>query len=59
MNRLAQFLQYTGKVFGLKGLLRQVRDGRAEPRVPILPLTLCLVLAIAMNGEPLSVRPAS
>ena len=28
MNRLAQFLQYTGKVFGLKGLLRRVGDGR-------------------------------
>ena len=46
MNRLAQFLQYTGKVFGLKGLFGRVRDGRVEPRVPILPLILCLVLGV-------------
>ena len=46
MNRLAQFLQYTGKVFGLKALLRSVRDGRAEPQVPLLPLVLCLVLGV-------------
>jgi len=49
VNRLAQFLQYTGKVFGLKGVLRRVGDGRVEPRVPILPLVLCLVLGVVMR----------
>lgn len=46
MNRLAQFLQYTSKVFELKGLLCSVRDGRSEPQVPLLPLVLCLVLGV-------------
>jgi hypothetical protein len=46
VNRLAQFLQYTTRVFALKGLLRSVREGRVEPRVPLLPLALCLVLGV-------------
>jgi hypothetical protein len=46
VNRLAQFLQYSAKVFDLKGLLRSVRDGRIEPKVPLLPLALCLVLGV-------------
>jgi hypothetical protein len=46
VNRLAQFLQYTQKVFGLNKLLRHVRDGRSEPRIPILPVALCLVLGV-------------
>ena len=46
MNRLAQFLQYSTKVFDLKGLLRSVREGRVEPKVPLLPLMLCLVLGV-------------
>ena len=49
MNRLAQFLHYTGKVFGLKALLRTVRDGRSEPQVPLLPLVVCLVLGVLMR----------
>lgn len=49
MNRLAQFLGYSGKVFALKGLLRRVRDGRSEPRIPVLPLVLCLVLGVVMR----------
>ena len=49
MNRLAQFLQYTGRVFALKGLLRRVRDGRSAPRIPGLPLALCLVLGAVMR----------
>ena len=49
MNRLAQFLGYTGKVFALQGLLRRVRDGRSEPRIPVLPLVLCLVLGVVMR----------
>ena len=46
MNRLAQFLQYSTKVFALQGLLRSVREGRVEPKVPLLPLALCLVLGV-------------
>lgn len=49
MNRLAQFLQYTGKVFALKGLLRRVRDGRSAPRIPVLPLVVCLMLGAVMR----------
>ena len=49
MNRLAQFLQYTCKGFGLKGLLRTVRDGRSQPKVPVLPLVVCLVLGVVMR----------
>jgi hypothetical protein len=47
VNRLAQFLQYTIKVFALKGLLRSVRDGRSAPVIPLLPLVVCLVLGVA------------
>lgn len=46
MNRLAQFLQYTEKVFELKRLLRSVRDGRCQPEIPILPVALCLMLGV-------------
>ena len=46
MNRLAQFLQYTHKVFDLKALLRTVRDGRSQPQVPLLPLVVCLLLGV-------------
>jgi len=46
VNRLAQFLRYGAKVFDLKGLLRSVREGRIEPKVPLLPLVLCLVLGV-------------
>jgi len=49
VNRLAQFLQYSTKVFSLKGLLRCVRDGRVEPKVPLLPLALCLVLGVVIR----------
>jgi hypothetical protein len=49
MNRLAQFLQYAAKVFGLSELLRTVRDGRSQPQVPLLPLVLCLVLGVLMR----------
>ena len=49
MNRLAQFLQYTAKVFDLKALLRTVRDGRCQPQVPLLPLVVCLVLGVVMR----------
>jgi hypothetical protein len=49
VNRLVQFLQYAGKVFDLKALLRTVRDGRTEPQVPLLPLVVCLVLGVVMR----------
>jgi hypothetical protein len=49
VNRLAQFLQYASKVFGLKAHLRRVRDGRSEPQVPLLPLVLCLVLGVVLR----------
>ena len=49
MNRLAQFLQYTQNVCGLKRLLRRVRDGRPEPMVPLLPLVVCLVLGVVLR----------
>lgn len=49
MNRLAQFLQYTCKVFGLKRRLRTVREGRSEPKVALLPLNLCLILGVVMR----------
>jgi len=46
VNRLAQFLHYTQKVFDLKGLLRSVRDGRSDPKIAILSVSLCLVLGV-------------
>jgi hypothetical protein len=46
MNRLAQFLQYTSKVFDLQKLLRRVREGRSEPQVHLLPLVVCLILGV-------------
>jgi hypothetical protein len=49
VNRLAQFLQYTTKVFALGRLLRGVGDGRCAPLVPVLPLALCLVLGAVMR----------
>jgi hypothetical protein len=49
VNRLAQFLGYSGKIFALKGLLRRVRDGRSEPRIPVLPLVRCLVLGVVVR----------
>jgi hypothetical protein len=49
VNRLAQFLHYSTRVFALKGLLRSVLDGRVEPKVPLLPLTLCLVLGVVLR----------
>jgi len=49
VNRLAQFLQYTRKLFMLGGLLHRVRDGRSEPRVTVFPLVLCLVMGVVMR----------
>jgi hypothetical protein len=49
VNRLVQFLAYTGKVFALKEVLRRVRDGRSQPRIALLPVALCLVLGVVMR----------
>jgi hypothetical protein len=49
VNQLAQFLQYSCKVFKLKRILRGVGDGRSDPLVPILPLAICLVLGVVMR----------
>jgi hypothetical protein len=46
VNRLAQFVRYTQKVFDLKQRLRRVRDGRGQPLIPILPVALCLLLGV-------------
>ena len=46
MNWLAQFLQYTQKVFELKRLLRRVREGRSDPRIALLSVNLCLLLGV-------------
>jgi len=46
VNRLAQFLQYTQKVFDLKRRLRSVRDGRDHPAIGIVAVSLCLVLGV-------------
>jgi len=49
MNRLEQFLHYTQKVFGLKPLLRGVRDGRSFARVPTCRVLLSLVLGVVLR----------
>jgi hypothetical protein len=46
VNRLAQFFQYTQKVFRLKGLVRSVRDGRSQATIPVLPIALSLILGV-------------
>lgn len=49
MNRLAQFLQYAQKVFGLRTLLRAVRSDRPLARIPTLPVLLTLVLGVVLR----------
>jgi hypothetical protein len=49
VNRLAQFLQYARKVFGLQRLLQSVRDGRCAPQIPLLAVSLCLVLGVILR----------
>jgi hypothetical protein len=46
VNRLAQFLHYSQKVFRLKGLVRSVRDGRSQASIPVLPVALSLILGV-------------
>lgn len=49
MNRLAQFLHYAQKVFGLKTVLRGVRDERPQARIPTAPVLLTLVLGVVLR----------
>jgi hypothetical protein len=49
VNRLAQFLHYTGKVFGLKPLLRGVRSDRPFARIPTVPVLVSLVLGVVLR----------
>lgn len=49
MNRLAQFLHYAQKVFGLKTVLRGVRDERPQARIPTAPVLLSLVLGVVLR----------
>ncbi len=49
MNRLAQFLHYAQKVFGLRTLLRGVRDERHWPRIPTRAVLACLMLGVVMR----------
>lgn len=49
MNRLAQFLHYGQKVFGLKRLLRGVRDERPLAQIPTCAVLISLVLGVALR----------
>ena len=50
MNRLAQFLQYTGKLFELtRDSCTACAMAAPEPVVPLLPLAVCLVLGVVMR----------
>jgi hypothetical protein len=49
VNWLAQFLQYSRKVFELKSLLGRVREGRSEPQIALLSVNLCLLLGVVMR----------
>jgi hypothetical protein len=49
VNRLAQFLHYTQKVFHLKRLLRATRDERPFADIPTLPVLLSLVLRVVVR----------
>ncbi len=49
MNRLAQFLHYAQKVFGLKTLLRGVRSERPFARIPTTTVLISLVLGVVLR----------
>jgi hypothetical protein len=49
MNELAQFLYYAQKVYGLRGLLRAVGDGRPFPKIPLLPVLITLLLGVVLR----------
>lgn len=49
MNRLAQFLHYTHKVFGLAQQVRRVRDERTWPQIPTPAVLVCLLLGAVLR----------
>jgi DDE family transposase len=49
VNRLAQFLHHTGKVFGLKTLLRGVRSDRPFARIATVPVLVSLMLGVVLR----------
>lgn len=49
MNRLAQFLHYAQKVFGLKTRLRGVRDERPGAQIPTHAVLISLVLGTVLR----------
>lgn len=49
MNQLEQFLHYAQKVFGLRGLLVGVHDGRPFPKIPLLPVLITLLLGVVLR----------
>jgi len=49
VNRLAQFLHYAQKVFGLNKLLRGVRDRRPYPQIPTRPLLVSLLMGVILR----------
>lgn len=49
MNRLAQFLHYAQKVFGLKTRLRGVRDERSFAQIPTHAVLISLVLGVVLR----------
>ena len=51
MNRLAQFLHYAQKVFGLKTLLRGVRDERPLAQIPTPAVLACLLLGVVLRSS--------
>lgn len=51
MNRLAQFLHYAQKVFGLKTLLRGVRDERPLAQIPTRAVLVSLMLGVVLRSS--------
>jgi hypothetical protein len=49
MNELAQFLTYCAKVFGLAGLVGQVRDKRPQPLIPARAVLLSLLMGAVIR----------
>jgi hypothetical protein len=49
VNRLAQFLHYAQKVFGLKTLLGGVRDERPLAQIPTAAVVLSLLLGVVLR----------
>ena len=49
MNALAQFLAYVTKVFALNRLVREVRDARPYPEIPLRSLLVSLLLGVVLR----------